>query len=76
MAESTTRESPVEEPDKYFKGKQWYSAKRGEWIGRNVYLSVRFYSQLDRKYIEGLTDKNAMTVTLTFLIRSQPGDSD
>ena len=47
MAESTTRESPVEEPDKYFKGKQWYSAKRGEWIGRNVYLSVRFYSQLD-----------------------------
>ena len=39
MAESTRadelEQSP--EPDQYFKGKQWYSAKRGEWIGRNIY---------------------------------------
>merc|ERR1719210_1441652 len=33
MAESTgVEQSTGAEPDKYFNGKQWYSAKRGEWI--------------------------------------------
>ena len=37
MAESTRVDTGLElagaEPLKYFNGKQWFSAKRGEWIG-------------------------------------------
>ena len=41
MAESTgVEQSTGAEPDKYFNGKQWYSAKRGEWIGAIFSLSV------------------------------------
>ena len=40
MAESTRVEQSTVEPDKYFNGKQWYSAKRGEWIGAIFSLSV------------------------------------
>ena len=44
MAESTTvvEQSNIEEPEQYFKGKQWYSAKRGEWIGGDNYFILLF----------------------------------
>ena len=48
MAESTTTTvDPSSEPDKYFKGKQWYSAKRGEWIGGDIYFRcLLLFSQI------------------------------
>ena len=42
MAESTTAVDQSSEPDKYFNGKQWYSAKRGEWIGGDNYFILLF----------------------------------
>ena len=36
MSESTQSQSPtpsLAEPDKYFQSGQWWSAKKGEWIG-------------------------------------------
>ena len=42
MAESTRVDTSLDlagaEPSKYFNGKQWFSAKRGEWIGGNIHF--------------------------------------
>ena len=80
MAESTTVLEQSSEPDKYFKGKQWYSAKRGEWIGGNIYFSYENIFPDCKYYIysEGLTDK---TLTLNLITephycRSKPGDQN